>query len=122
VSAKVWLLAENRNMRAGFFALSGWALVAMVALGTSYVLGSPLPVDAAAAGDKPIIEINVIDFDPTTGDVHARLHLRLPPSLVSKQGAPTHSLVFVDTTTVDESIVKLSSKEPFSSCSLSWVL
>lgn len=34
--------------------------------------------------------------------------------MISKQGAPTHSLVLVDATTVDESILKLSSKEPFS--------
>ena len=72
------------------------------------------PLDAAAQGSKPVIEINLIDFDPAVGDVHARVHLRLPPSMITAAATPTHDLIFVDATTVDESILKISSKTPFS--------
>jgi hypothetical protein len=101
-------------MRSRFWALSLCAVATLVGWTTACGLTSAQPVDAAAAGNKPEIEINLIDFDPEVGDVHARLHLRLPPAMISEEAAPTHDLVFVDATNVDESILKLSSKEPYS--------
>ncbi len=66
------------------------------------------------AGDKAVVAIDLIDFDPAVGDVHARLHLILPQSMLGKDATPAHDLTFVDEATVDESILKLSSTTPFS--------
>ncbi|MDP9023951.1 MAG: DUF4436 domain-containing protein [Candidatus Eremiobacteraeota bacterium] len=71
-------------------------------------------IDAAACGEKTVVNVNLIDFDPAVGDVHARLHLCLPPSKISKEQAPKRDTVMVDTETVDESILEISSKKPFS--------
>jgi hypothetical protein len=72
------------------------------------------PIDAPAAGATPVVEVDLIDFDPAIGDVHGRLHLRLPKSMITKNESPTRDLAFVDADTVDESILKISSKEPYS--------
>jgi hypothetical protein len=72
------------------------------------------PIDAPAAGATPVVEVDLIDFDPAIGDIHGRLHLRLPKSMISKNASPMRDLVFVDADTVDESILKISSKEPYS--------
>lgn len=101
-------------MKLRFFAVLACVLLTIVGWVTFYGLSRAQPIDAAAKGDKPVVEINLIDFDPASGDVHARLHLRLPASMITKNEEPTHDLVFVDATTVDESILKISSKEPFS--------
>jgi hypothetical protein len=101
-------------MNARILALSTCALLAIFGWTASFGLSSSEPADTAAAGNRPVIEINLIDFDPASGDVHARLHLRLPSSMISKEAAPAHDLVFVDATNVDESILKLSSRDPFS--------
>ena len=72
------------------------------------------PIDAPTPGSVPVVEVNLIDFDPAVGDVHARLHLRLPASMIGKDATPIHDLTLVDADTVDESILKISSKTPFS--------
>jgi Domain of unknown function (DUF4436) len=47
------------------------------------------PIDAPAAGATPVVEVDLIDFDPAIGDIHGRLHLRLPKSMISKTESPT---------------------------------
>jgi hypothetical protein len=89
-------------------------LLVIAGLLTLFGLSRAQPIDAAATGKKPVVEINLIDFDPAVGDVHARIHLRLPASMISQDASPTHDLVMVDATNTDESILKLSSHDAFS--------
>jgi hypothetical protein len=77
-------------------------------------VGIAEPIDAPATGPTPLVEVDLIDFDPAIGDVHGRLHLRLPASMITQEEEPTRDLVFVDADTVDESVLKLSSKSPYS--------
>ena len=72
------------------------------------------PRGRVVAGNTAVVAIDLIDFDPAVGDVHARLHLILPASMLGQDETPAHDLTFVDEATVDESILKLSSAEPFS--------
>jgi hypothetical protein len=93
------------------FALAPFLIAVLVAFCHT---GIAEPIDAPAAGATPVVEVDLIDFDPAIGDIHGRLHLRLPKSMISKTESPTRDLVFVDADTVDESILKISSKEPYS--------
>ncbi len=86
-------------------------IIGLVALGGITRAKAAVPPAAAA---KPVVEVNLIDFDPALGDVHARLHLRLPSSMLLQDEAPAKDLVFVDAANIDESILKIPSKEPFS--------
>lgn len=101
-------------MRVRVVVLFVGVLLVIVGWTTFYGLSRAQPIDAAATGKKPVIEFNLIDFDPASGDVHGRLHLRLPASMITKELEPARDLVLVDATTVDESVLRLSSKEPFS--------
>ena len=66
-------------------------------------LGRPI----RTASGKALVILDLIDFDPAIGDVHGRLHLRLPPEMLSKDQSPTRDLTLVDADTVDESVLRI---------------
>lgn len=94
-------------------ALLACALFVLAGLGSSGARADSTR-GRVVAGNTAVVAIDLIDFDPAVGDVHARLHLILPASMLTKDATPVHDLTFVDEATVDESILKLSSTTPFS--------
>lgn len=99
-------------MKFRWMAVLGGALITLAAPGASGLrAATPAPITAT---DKPVVAIDLIDFDPAVGDVHARLHLILPASMLGPNATPRHDLTFVDAATVDESILKIPSTNPFS--------
>lgn len=95
-----------------------WALFAVSAFlaltSTGRAAPAAVPIDQAARGPKPVVEVNLISFDPAIGDVSGRLHLRLPATMISKQASPVHDLTMVDAANVDESILAIPANKPFS--------
>jgi hypothetical protein len=63
---------------------------------------------------EPHLVINLMSFDAPHGDINARLQLKLPKSEISPQFSPTHDYFLVDELTVGESVLKISSSNPYS--------
>ena len=72
------------------------------------------PANGQTAGPIPVVEVNLIDFDPSAGDVYARLHLQLPAAMLEANDSPLHDVRLVDSQTVDSPILKISANVPFS--------
>jgi hypothetical protein len=70
---------------------------------------------AYASASNPVVKINIIGFDPASGQLSGRLELKLPKSEVDQESfSPHFNYVLVDKLNVSNSLLKIKSSEPFS--------
>jgi hypothetical protein len=70
---------------------------------------------AFTKGTNALLAINLLSFDPTLGDLQARLSFKLPVSEVTAQFSPKHNYFLVDELTVTESVLQIKSNAPYAS-------
>lgn len=78
---------------------------------------SIMPSDAQSAFTKetdPRLVINLMSFDANHGDIDARIQLKLPESEITRQFSPKHDYFLVDELTINESVLKIPSNQPYS--------
>jgi hypothetical protein len=91
-----------------------------VILSLCCLLSAPLLPGKAAGenawttGSDPLLVINLLNFDAGTGDLQARLMLKLPKSDINPRFSPLHNYFLVDELTVNESVLKIDSAKPYS--------
>jgi len=81
------------------------------------MVSSILAGDAESAftdGTNPELSINLISFESSQGDIMARLHLKLPKSELNSRFSPKHDYALVDELTINESVLRMSSSNPYS--------
>ncbi len=69
---------------------------------------------AFTKGSEPHLVVNLMSFDASHGDINARVQLRLPETEITSQFSPKHDYFLVDELTVNESVLKISSSNPYS--------
>jgi len=84
---------------------------------TALVVSSIMSSDAESAftkGTEPHLSINLMSFEANHGDINARIQLKLPESEITQQFSPKHDYFLIDELTVNESVLKIRSNDPYS--------
>lgn len=89
------------------------ALSILLAVLVSSIVSSDAE-SAFTKGSEPHLFVNLMSFDASHGDIHARLQLRLPESEITHQFSPRHDYFLVDELTVGESVLKIGANDPYS--------
>jgi len=97
-----------------FFLLSTFRNLSLL---LAVVVSSIMSSDAQSAFSKEsntVLAINLMSFDASNGDIHARLQLKLPESELTPNFSSKHDYFLVDELTIDESVLKIDSNHSYS--------
>ncbi|MBE1159563.1 DUF4436 family protein [Dyella acidiphila] len=71
------------------------------------------PEGLAATGNKPVIDINLVSFDPIIGDVQGRLTVVWPKSMLTKDFGLYRDVRLLEGDSINDSIWDMRGNEPF---------
>ncbi|QAU24882.1 DUF4436 domain-containing protein [Dyella sp. M7H15-1] len=72
------------------------------------------PVEGiTTAGDKPIVSINLVSYDPIIGDVAGRVTVIWPQSMLSKDYGLYHDARLLEGYSIEDSILDIKGNKPF---------
>jgi hypothetical protein len=72
-----------------------------------------VPRSAAVGDDRPVIDVNLVSFDPVIGDVKGRLTVVWPSQMLTKDYGLYHNALLLEGNSIDDSIWRMQGNEPF---------